>query len=97
MSVEEQAGDFASNTSEKEFCPLFLYFWLPAGKEAFGFKNWQNAHLAVGKGYYDDLYIPIALQFPKRLKQVKFPIENVTKEFVIKFFDDKEEQKKLSS
>ena len=88
MSEEEQAGVDVSGASEKISSPLFLYFWLPAGKDAFGFKNWQSANLAVAKDYYDDLYIPIALQFPKRLKQIEPLLKNV-----ISFFADRERTK----
>ena len=90
MSVDVQDRGLGSSPSEKVLCPLFLYFWLPAGKDAFGFATWQSANLAVSKDYYDDLYIPIALQFPKRLKQIDH-LKNI-----IRFFDDRERTKEAS-
>jgi hypothetical protein len=90
MSVDVETRGLGSSPSQKVPCPLFLYFWLPAGKDAFGFATWQSANLSVSKDYYDDLYIPIALQFPKRLKQIHH-LKNI-----ISFFDDRERTKEAS-
>jgi hypothetical protein len=49
--------------------PFFFYFWLPAGKDAFGFRGWDKAPLSVFRNYYEDIYLPIGLQFCQRYKQ----------------------------
>ncbi|MGO9484173.1 MAG: hypothetical protein ACLPX9_06280 [Rhodomicrobium sp.] len=50
-----------------ETSPFYVYFWLPAGKDAFGFKGWEDAPLCYSSQYYGDVYSPIALHIASRL------------------------------
>ncbi len=58
--------------SQSATIPLFLYFWLPAGKDAFGFAGWKEAKLNVFKDYYRELYTPIGLHFIERCGNLEF-------------------------
>lgn len=55
-----------SGTKAQQANPLFLFFWLPAGKDAFGFRGWHEAPLNVLGLSHRGIYDPIALYFKEQ-------------------------------
>ena len=67
-----------------ETSPFFVYFWLPAGKDAFGFNDWGDAPLCFSGKYYGDVYLPIGLHLAARLRE-----GDLVKEEIFKFTGNK--------
>ena len=85
MFADATQGGSSNSEALDSTVPLFLYFWLPAGKDAFGFRDWTNAPLCTFDEYYDDIYLPIALNLSARCKAMEFSRSG---EVFFKFEDD---------